>query len=236
MRKTASFVPLLVVLILALAMAGCARRQNTDTGPAPAPAPPPVAKELTPTVDRSGWPVIVALGDSLTAGYQLQAAESYPSQLQARLDELGYQYRVVNAGISGDTTTGALGRIESITRHDPEVVILILGGNDALRGQSVAQLRSNLGAMIEHLQRAGAEVVLGGMKAPPNLGPDYIGAFEQVYAELAEQYELVLVPFILEGVAAEQDLNLADGIHPNREGYAIITETVLGALRPILDK
>lgn len=236
MRKTTCFVPLLVVLILALVMAGCARRQNTDTGPAPALAQPPVAKEPSPTVDRSGWPVIVALGDSLTAGYQLPAAESYPSQLQAKLDELGYQYRVVNAGISGDTTTGALGRIESITRHNPEVVILVLGGNDALRGQSVAQMRSNLAAMIERLQQAGAKVVLGGMKAPPNLGADYIVPFEQVYAKLAVQYGLVLVPFILEGVAAEQDLNLADGIHPNREGYAIITKTVLGALRPILGK
>lgn len=234
MRKTTCFVPFLVVLILALAMAGCARRQNPDTEPTP--TPPPVAKEPTPAVDRSDWPVIVALGDSLTAGYQLPAAESYPSQLQEGLDALGYRYRVVNAGISGDTTTGALARIESITRHNPAVVILILGGNDALRGQGVAQMQSNLAAMIERLQETGAQVVLGGMKAPPNLGADYIVPFEQVYAELAAEYGLVLIPFILEGVAAERDLNLADGIHPNREGYAIITETVMGALRPILAK
>lgn len=233
MNKTGVALILLVVLGIAAGMAGCGRRPDSDRA---AQTPAPGASQTPREPDRTGWPVIVALGDSLTAGYQLSYEESYPAQLQAELDRLGYRYRVVNAGISGDTTTGALGRLDSVLRHRPDIVIVALGGNDGLRGQSVDQMKANLEAMITRLQREGVTVVLAGMLMPPNLGPEYTKQFEQVYPELAAAYSLPLIPFLLDGVAARRELNLPDGIHPNKEGYTIVMQRVLQSLQPLLTK
>ena len=181
-------------------------------------------------------PCIVAFGDSLTSGLGVSADESYPAQLQRRLDTLNYRYRVINAGVSGDTTAGGLRRIPWVLNSKPELVILELGGNDGLRGLSLDQTKSNLRQIIQQLQRAGVTVILAGMKLPPNYGQEYTMGFEAIYPPLAKQYHLPLIPFFLEGVAASATLNQADGIHPTKEGYRIIVEQILKILSPLLDQ
>jgi acyl-CoA thioesterase-1 len=180
-------------------------------------------------------PRIVAFGDSLTAGLGVQADESYPAQLQRRLDGLGYHYLVINAGVSGDTTAGGLRRVPWILNNKPELVILELGANDGLRGLPVDQTTSNLRRIIRQLQEAGTTVVLAGMKLPPNYGQDYTISFEAMFQMLAKEYQLPLIPFFLEGVGGASSLNQADGIHPTKEGYKIIVEEVLNVLKPVLD-
>ena len=179
-------------------------------------------------------PRIVAFGDSLTAGLGVPAEESYPAQLQRSLDALGYFYRVVNAGVSGDTTAGGLRRVPWILTNKPDVVILELGANDGLRGLSVDQTRHNLREIIQRLQEAGVGVVLAGMKLPPNYGQDYLARFEGIYPSLAKEYRLPLIPFFLDGVGGSPSLNQADGIHPTAKGYALVVEQVLKILGPLL--
>lgn len=181
-------------------------------------------------------PRIVAFGDSLTAGLGVQADESYPAQLQRRLDDLNYPYRVINAGVSGDTTAGGLRRVPWILNNKPELVILELGANDGLRGLDVDQTKHNLQQIVERLKAAGTTVVLAGMKLPPNYGQDYTTRFEAIYPALAQEYRLPLIPFFLEGVGGTYSLNQADGIHPTKEGYEIIVEQVLRVLKPVLSK
>ncbi len=181
-------------------------------------------------------PRIVAFGDSLTAGLGVQVGESYPAQLQRRLDDLKYPYRVINAGVSGDTTAGGLRRVPWILKNEPELVILELGANDGLRGLSVDQTKSNLRQIVEQLKEAGAAVVLAGMKLPPNYGEDYTTRFEAIYPALAQEYHLPLIPFFLEGVGGASSLNQADGIHPTKEGYEIVVEQVLKVLKAVLSE
>lgn len=181
-------------------------------------------------------PRIVAFGDSLTAGLGVQADESYPAQLQRRLDSLGYHYRVINAGVSGDTTAGGLRRVSWILHNKPELVILELGANDGLRGLQVDHTQSNLRQIIRQLQAAGTTVILAGMKLPPNYGLDYTARFEAMYQKLAQEHQLLLIPFFLEGVGGSSSLNQADGIHPTKEGYKLIVEEVLKVLRPVLNE
>ncbi len=180
-------------------------------------------------------PRIVAFGDSLTAGLGVQADESYPAQLQRQLDSLGYHYRVINAGVSGDTTAGGLRRVPWILNSKPELVILELGANDGLRGLPVDQTQSNLRQIIRQLQESGTTVVLAGMKLPPNYGQDYTASFEAMYRMLAKERQLLLIPFFLEGVGGSSTLNQVDGIHPTKEGYEVIVAQVLSVLKPILD-
>jgi acyl-CoA thioesterase-1 len=181
-------------------------------------------------------PRIVAFGDSLTAGLGVQADESYPAQLQRRLDSLGYHYRVINAGVSGETTAGGRRRVPWILSNKAELVILELGANDGLRGLPIDQTESNLRQIIRQFQEAGTTVVLAGMRLPPNYGQDYTGRFEAMYRMLAKEYQLVLIPFFLEGVGGSASLNQADGIHPTKEGYQVIVEQVLKVLRPMLNE
>lgn len=181
-------------------------------------------------------PRIVAFGDSLTAGLGVQVDESYPAQLQRKLDDLNYPYRVINAGVSGDTTAGGLRRVPWILNNKPELVILELGANDGLRGLDVDQTKNNLQQIVERLREAGATVILAGMKLPPNYGQDYTTRFEAIYPTLAQEYRLPLIPFFLEGVGGASSLNQADGIHPTKEGYEIIVEQVLKVLKPVLSK
>ncbi|GKS64332.1 arylesterase [Nitrospira sp.] len=178
----------------------------------------------------------MAFGDSLTAGLGVQADEAYPAQLQRRLDALRYPYRVINAGVSGDTTAGGLRRVPWILNNKPKLVILELGANDGLRGLDVDQVKRNLQQIIEQLREAGATVILAGMKLPPNYGKDYTTRFEAIYPALAQEYKLPLIPFFLDGVGGASSLNQADGIHPTAEGYKIIVELVLKALKPVLSK
>ena len=180
-------------------------------------------------------PKIVAFGDSLTAGYGVPPEQSYPAQLQRRLDEAGYRYRVVNAGVSGDTTAGGLRRVDWILKSQPRIVILELGANDGLRGLDPAQIRANLDGIIAKLLEAGVKIVFAGMKLPPNYGPEYTGRFTAIYPELARKHHLTYLPFFLEGVGAQQTLNLPDGVHPTAAGYQIIVDHLWAVLTPLLD-
>ena len=170
----------------------------------------------------------------MTAGLGVQTDESYPAQLQRRLDGLGYAYRVINAGVSGDTTAGGLRRVSWILNNKPALVILELGANDGLRGLSIDQTMHNLREIIQRLREAGVAIVLAGMKLPPNYGHDYSTRFEAIYPSLAKEYHLPLIPFFLQGVGGSPSLNQADGIHPTQKGYELVVEQVLKALIPLL--
>jgi acyl-CoA thioesterase I len=171
-------------------------------------------------------PVILDLGDSLTAGYGLPASEAFPAQLQAWLAGHGMAARVVNAGVSGDTTAGGLARLDWVLADKPDLVILALGANDALRGIEPKAVRANLGAMIEKIKAAGAKVLLLGMLAPPNWGDVYDQAFDGIFPDLARRYGVPLYPFFLEGVAMKPQLNQPDGLHPNARGVAVLVEHI----------
>ena len=181
-------------------------------------------------------PKIVAFGDSLTAGYNLPAGESYPALLQRRLEMDGYKYEVVNAGVSGDTSSGGLRRIDWALDGDVRIVILELGANVILRGQSIKAMKENLSQIIERARAHGAEVLLAGMYAPTNSGFDYQKEVVEAYRDLARKYEVAFIPFFLDRVAGIESLNLSDGVHPNAEGTKIVAETVYQAVRPMLEK
>ncbi|HEX5549893.1 MAG TPA: arylesterase [Nitrospira sp.] len=180
-------------------------------------------------------PRIVAFGDSLTAGLGVAAEEAYPARLQRRLDEQGLRYRVINAGVSGDTTAGGVRRVDWVLKSRPDLVILELGGNDGLRGLNLEETKANLGRIIKRCQDASVRVILAGMKLPPNYGTEYTKGFEAIYPALAKQYRLTLIPFFLDGVAGSASLNQADGIHPTSEGYRIIADKVLETVKPLLN-
>ena len=169
---------------------------------------------------------VLALGDSLTAGYGLAQEDSFPAQLEKSLVSSGHPVRVINAGVSGDTTAGGLARLEWALADKPHIVIVELGANDALRGLNPAQTYANLDQILARLQRAGCVVVLAGMKAPKNLGPGYSAEFDQIYPDLAKRYDVLFYPFFLEGVATVFDLNQADGIHPNPAGVRLIVKGI----------
>ena len=191
---------------------------------------------LLPTAPVFGEPVILALGDSLTAGFGVSEKENYPSRLQVILKEKGYPHKVVNAGVSGDTSAGGLRRLDWLMKHNPKIVILALGANDGLRGMPVVEMQSNLEKIIQQCQKNNVKVLLAGMKMLPNYGKDYTEAFHQVYHYLSKKYDLPLIPFLLEGVAGIRKYTREDGIHPEGAGYKIITETVWKELLPLLTK
>jgi acyl-CoA thioesterase-1 len=180
-------------------------------------------------------PIILAFGDSLTFGSGVDRALSYPSQLQDELERLGYAYQVVNSGVSGDTTSGGVARLNMALALEPEIVILELGGNDGLRGVPVEVARDNLRTMIAAFNDIGSRVILAGMTLPLNYGPDYIRDFESIYVELAEEFDVVRIPFFLEGLIEEYERYMqSDGIHPTGEGYTIVVETVVNTIKPYL--
>jgi acyl-CoA thioesterase-1 len=180
--------------------------------------------------------VIVAFGDSLTAGFGVAPEESYPARLAARLEAEGYLYRVVNAGVSGDTTAGGLRRVDWALRLNPDLVILGLGANDGLRGQDLARVRANLETLVQRFQQAGARVLIAGMQLPPNYGKRYAGDFERMYRAVAQKTGAALMPFFLDGVGGNPRLNQLDGIHPTAEGYRVIVERLWPHLRPLLER
>ncbi|MEK7832322.1 MAG: arylesterase, partial [Acidobacteriota bacterium] len=182
-------------------------------------------------------PTIVAFGDSLTAGYGLSDEQSYTTLLQRKLDENGYRYRVINAGVSGDTSAGGARRIDwALESGNVKILILELGGNDGLRGLPVADMKNNLEQVIRRAQSAGVTVVLAGMEAPPNFGADYTREFRQAFSDLAKEYKTPFIPFVLLGVGGDPRLNQPDGIHPNAAGEKVMTENVWRALEPLLAK
>jgi acyl-CoA thioesterase-1 len=192
-----------------------------------------VAQQPPPQDSR---PVILAFGDSLTAGFGVPHGSGYPDLLQKKLDGLGYRYRVVNMSISGDTTSGGKARIRPALAAKPSIVILELGANDGLRGLPVAQMQANLEQMVQQFQQAGAKVVLAGMTLPRNYTAAYVKPFEDAFKDVAKKFNLPLIPFFLEGVAGNPKYTLEDLIHPNADGYMLVTDIVLKTLQPLLKK
>ncbi|MCX6605686.1 MAG: arylesterase [Acidobacteria bacterium] len=220
------------LVTLVVMLAGCSKPPEPVQTPAPVEAPVP-KKEAK----RDDRPVIVAFGDSLSAGYGLEAGEAYPDYLQKALDAKGYRYRVVNQGISGDTTSGGVERIPLALAEKPAIVILELGGNDGLRGLPVAMSKQNMDRMIQEFKAAGAQVILAGITLPRNYGPDYIRDFEQMYPTLATKYKIPRIKFFLEGVATVPALMQQDQIHPTAEGCKMVANrVVLPVLEPLLRK
>jgi acyl-CoA thioesterase-1 len=178
---------------------------------------------------------VVVLGDSLTAGLGLSPDEAYPALLQEKLRKAGYDWDVVNAGVSGDTSAAGLQRVDwALEQPDVRILVLELGANDGLRGLAVDEMKKNLGAIIERAKAKRVAVLLAGMEAPPNFGPDYTVSFRQAYRDLARQYKVTLLPFLLDKVAGNAPLNQADGIHPNVEGERIVADTVWTVLQPMV--
>lgn len=178
---------------------------------------------------------IVMLGDSLTAGYGVEKEQAFPTLVETRLKEMGFpDIKVINAGFSGSTTASALSRLKWYLRIKPDILLLELGGNDGLRGLAIKELETNLAVTIELAMAQGMKVVLAGMKIPPNYGAQYTREFESVYPALAKRFDITLIPFLLEGVGGEPDLNISDGIHPNPEGHKIVSETVVRHLVLVL--
>ncbi|HEX5045455.1 MAG TPA: arylesterase [Candidatus Polarisedimenticolaceae bacterium] len=212
-------------LLLVLAGGGCSQEAS-------------VAEDAAPTeaveVRAPEGPLVVFLGDSLTAGYGLGEDQAFPALLGAALRDAGRPVRVVNAGVSGDTSAGGLRRLPWLLAQHPDVLVVALGANDGLRGLAVSLTEENLRRIVADGQRAGARVLLLGLRLPPNLGTDYVQAFEAVYPRVARETGVPLVPFFLEGVGGVAELNQEDGIHPTAEGQRRIAATVLPYLRPLV--
>jgi len=213
-----------ILFIGFLFVAGCGRDQ-----PASATESKPRASETTAVRPR-----VVFLGDSLTAGLGLSADEAYSAILQQKINAEHLNYDVVNGGVSGDTTAGGLRRLDWVLSGDVRVLVVALGANDGLRGLPPGEMRHNLSTIVSAARNRGIAVVLAGMEAPPNFGPEYTAAFRKVYRDVAREQEIPLIPFLLQGVAGESALNQADGIHPNREGARRVADVVWPVLRPLL--
>ncbi|PZO84371.1 MAG: arylesterase [Micavibrio aeruginosavorus] len=192
---------------------------------------------LFPFSAKADAPVrIVALGDSLTAGYGLESGQDFTTKLQEALIADGISVKIDNAGVSGDTSAGGLARVDWATQGTPppSLVIVALGGNDMLRGIDPAVTRKNLAGILDKLKAKNIPVLLAGMRSPTNLGPFFRGKFDKMYRELAKEYDVPLYPFFLEGVAMNAELNLSDGIHPNQKGIAIMVENILPSVKKAL--
>jgi acyl-CoA thioesterase I len=231
-----------VAAALTLTLTACAPRTNdTDAAAPAASAATTPARAATgpaaaaPAPSTTARPRIAVLGDSLTAGLGIAKAASYPALLQQRLDAARLDFEVVNAGVSGDTSAGGLARLDWALDGDVRILIVALGGNDALRGLPAGELQHNLAQIIERAQARGITVILAGMEAPPNYGRDYSVEFHKVYPALAATYRVAFVPFLLQGVAGNDTLNQRDGIHPTAAGARIVADNVWAVLEPIAE-
>jgi acyl-CoA thioesterase-1 len=214
-----------------LLAAGCGTKEPPPVRPEPVAPPEPPRAEA-----KDDRPVVLAFGDSLSAGYGVEAGLSYPDFLQKELDAKGFKYRVVNQGISGDTTSGGLARLAQGLETKPYLVILELGGNDGLRGLPLTVTRDNLDKMTAAFKEAGAKVVIAGMTLPRNYGADYIREFEQIYPGLERKHRVTRMRFLLEGVAMNPALMQRDEIHPTAEGNRIVARNVMKVIEPLLKK
>ena len=179
---------------------------------------------------------ILFFGDSITAGYGLEEEQAFPAFIQEKLDENGHRYRAVNAGLSGETSAGGLRRIDWVLQQRVDIFVLELGGNDGLRGIDPRSTKENLQGIMDRVKAKypDADIILTGMEAPPNMGGNYTGEFRNIFSDLAQANDVVFMPFILEGVAGDPELNLPDGIHPTEEGHRIIAENLWVVIKDIL--
>jgi acyl-CoA thioesterase I len=229
-----SYRSLILLCLIGLTFTGC---RSKDPAPEPA-APEPIASvpPSTEPAKPDGRPVIVAFGDSLTAGYGADPGNSYPDFLEKDLNQAGYRYQVINQGISGNTTKDGVDRLPDVVGLKPVVVIVAFGGNDGLRGLPIASTRENLDHIVSTLLHSGIKVVLGGITLPPNYGPDYIRQFNQSYGLLAAKYHLPLLPFLLVDVYGVEGGMQNDGIHASDQGNAQVAKNLLPLITPLLKK
>lgn len=201
--------------------------QNSDTE----------AEPLTESALKTDDKVILFFGDSLTAGYGIELEEAFPALIQNRLDSLNLDYTVINSGLSGETTSGGLNRINWVLNQEVDVFVLELGANDGLRGIPLDQTKTNLQGIIDLVRKKNADtkIVLAGMQIPPNMGPEYTTEFRKLFPELAEKNQLPLIPFLLDGVAGIPELNLEDGIHPTPKGHQIVRDNVWAVLQGVVN-
>ena len=223
--------PFFFVLLLALQL-GCGSQPSSEPA---RPSPETLdGRDQQVQASEDPRPVIVAFGDSLTAGHGVPPGQSYPDFLQRELDRKGYAYRVRNEGVSGDTTSSGLVRVGIVAELNPEFVIVAFGGNDGLRGLSPDSMKDNLRKIVTALKKDGTTIVLAGMKLPPNYGPQYTKSFEDVFHELAEELNTPLIPFLLEGVGGYPEFMQEDGVHPNVQGARKVARHVMERLEPLL--
>jgi acyl-CoA thioesterase I len=245
MRRTALLAILAVFpTLVAATLTGCKADNTTkpaesvDSAKTPAvdsPAPTPTpAPQADPINDER--PVIICFGDSLTAGYGAEYGKSYPDYLQSDLDSRGYHYRVVNLGISGNTTKDGVERVDHILALKPAIVIVEFGGNDGLRGLRIEDTRANLDKLVATLKSSGTKVALAGITLPPDYGPDYVQQFNQTYALIAKKYNVPLLPFLLKGVFGVDGMMQRDNTHATAEGNKIVANNVLPLILPLLKK
>ncbi len=239
--KTRTLYPLIGVCVLL--MAGCGGQSGeesvTPTPPTAETATPPTQPnaDVAPPEETASAMRIVFLGNSLAAGYGLDQEKAFPALIQQKVDALGWNATVVNAGVSGETTAGGLSRMDWLLRDRVDVLVLELGGNDGLRGIATEVTKQNLQDIIDitRSRYPAARIVLAGMQVPTNLGPIYTTRFRELYPDLARKNDVALIPFLLENVGGIPDLNLPDGIHPTAEGHKIVAETVWKTLGPVLE-
>jgi acyl-CoA thioesterase I len=210
---------IMMLVAAVLVVAGCGAAE-------PTPTPVPTTAPATPTPAAHSGILIVAMGDSLTEGLGVDTADAYPAQLERKLRAGGYDVTVVNAGVSGETSSGALSRVDWVLRQQPDIVILATGGNDGLRGVAPSVTEKNIDQIVQKIQDSGAVVVLGGMEMVQNMGTQYTSDFRAIYPEIAKRHNLILMPFLLEGVSAHPELNQADTIHPTAAGYTIVVDNL----------
>jgi acyl-CoA thioesterase I len=222
------------LLLAGLMLSGC-RSKTAEAPQTTTPQAAPASTDTT-TATPDGRPVIVAFGDSLTAGFGADAGDSYPDYLEKDLNAQGYRYQVINLGISGNTTKDGVDRLQDALRLKPALVIVAFGGNDGLRGLPITTTRENLDRIVSTLLDSGAKVVLGGITLPPNYGSDYIRQFNQTYALLAAKYHLPLLPFLLQSVYGVAGGMQADGIHATDQGNAQVARNLLPLIVPLLRK
>ena len=212
------------ILVSGWMLSGCSTGESTQSNP----------PSSSPKGSTNAKPKIVALGDSLTAGYGMSQDAAFPALIQERLEAEGLDYEVVNAGVPGDTSAGGLRRLDWALKGDVRILIVALGGNDGLRGLAVSEMKRNLATIIETATERGIGVVLAGMEAPPNQGDAYTSEFRNAFRELAEKHDVNFFPFLLKDVAGRAELNRADGIHPNAEGARVIAGNLWEVLEPFL--
>ncbi|MFZ2844998.1 arylesterase [Psychrobacter sp.] len=238
---------MVAALSVAVVVSGCQKEPETNTANDSAQATSTQTNEVqttqseqtTTSVEQQQAPLtILALGDSLTEGLGVDNDDNYPAQLEARLKELGYKdVKVVNSGLSGETSTGLVNRLNWVLQTKPDITILTVGANDAIRGIDVATVEANIRTAVKRLQDGGSEVILGGMQIYDNLGSDYVESFAAIYPRVAKDMNVTLIPFFLDGVGGDPKLNQADAIHPTKEGYTIIVDdNILPILQPELEK
>ncbi len=252
--RFAQSLPAIAMLTAVMAISGCQKDAETTsatdtqststeatTNSQASTAPVATETETAASTDqqvKSSSLTILALGDSLTEGLGVDKDDNYPAQLEDRLQEMGYaNAKVINSGLSGETSTGLVNRLDWVSQTKPDITILTIGANDAIRGIDVATIEANIRTAVKHLQDNGSVVILGGMSIYDNLGSEYVAAFSDIYPRIARDMDLTLIPFFLEGVGGDRALNQADAIHPTKEGYEIIVnDNILPILEPKLNE